>query len=139
GWTLAVIYRATSGSWLTVTTATDRQLSGQTNERLNQVLPNPLCANPRPSCWINPAAFATPALGTLGNLGTANIPGPGFFQLDMMLSRQFRIHEGQSLEFRGEAFNVTNSFRAGSETNGTPNGLSGVTTVQSNTFGQILS
>lgn len=138
-WTLSVIYRATSGSWLTVYTATDRQLSGQTNERLNQILPDPLCADPRPSCWINPAAFATPALGTLGNMGAANIPGPGFFQLDMMLSRQFRIREGQSLEIRGEAFNVTNSFRAGSETNGTPNGLSGVTTTQSNTFGQILS
>jgi hypothetical protein len=44
-----------------------------------------------------------------------------------------------NLEIRGEAFNVTNSFRAGSETNLVPNGLSGVITTQSNTFGQILS
>lgn len=139
-WKLAGIYRASSGPWLTVTTSTDRQLSGQTNERLNQVSANPLCANPGPSCWINPAAFALPAYGTLGNLGVSNIPGPGFFQLDLALSREFRVHEKETLEVRGEAFNVTNSFRAGAESNGTPNGLSGVTlTMPSATFGQILN
>lgn len=139
-WKMAWIYRATSGSWLTVTSSTDRQLSGQTNERLNQINSNPLCANPGPSCWINPASFALPAYGTLGNLGVSNIPGPGFFQLDLALSREFRVHEGQTLEVRGEAFNLTNSFRAGAESNGTPNGLSGITlTMPSATFGQILS
>jgi hypothetical protein len=139
GWTLATIYRASSGPSLTVNTATDRQLSGENNERPNQILSNPLCADPRPSCWINPAAFSVPALGTLGDVGAANIPGPGFFQLDVALSRAFRLGEKMTLEVRGEAFNITNSFRAGSETNLVPNGLSGVTTTQSNTFGQILS
>jgi hypothetical protein len=128
GWKLAGIYRATSGSFLTVTAATDRQLSGASNQRLNQVLPDPLCANPNPNCWINPAAFATPALGTLGNMGKANVLGPGFFQLDVALSREFRIQERRALEIRGEAFNATNSFRAAS-----------VTTTQNNTFGRILS
>jgi Carboxypeptidase regulatory-like domain len=139
-WKLAGIYRATSGASLTVTSSTDRQLSGQNNQRLNQINADPLCADPRPSCWINPAAFALPAYGTLGNMAPANIRGPGFFQFDLALSREFRVHEGQTLEIRGEAFNVTNSFRAGSQSNGAPNGLAGITTsMPSATFGQILS
>jgi len=138
-WTLSGIYRASSGGWLTATTTTDRQLSGQSNQRPNQILENPLCDHPNSGCWINLAAFAIPALGTLGNLGTANIPGPGFFQIDFALSRSFRIHEGITYEVRGEAFNVTNSFRAGTQFFGVPTGLSGVTTSQNNTFGQILS
>lgn len=148
GWVVSGIYRATSGPWLTVLSSTDRQLSGQNNERLTQVLSNPLVSNPGSACtgvnytcvsWINSNAFAAPAFGTLSNMSPANIPGPGFFQLDMALSRQFRVHEGIMFEIRGEAFNITNSFRAGGLTNGTPNGLSGVTTTQSASFGQILS
>ena len=135
GWKLAVIYRATSSYWLTAYTNGDRQLSGQNNQRANQVLSDPLCANPGPDCWINPAAYGVPALGTLGTSGKANIPGPKFFQLDNALSRDFRVHEGVSLEFRAEAFNLTNSFRAGNS----GNGLSGVVTTQVPTFGKITS
>ena len=139
GWQLSGIYRAISGPSLTVTTTTDRALDGQTNERLNQVLPNPLCANPRPSCWINPAAFANPALGTIGNMGSNNVRGPGFFQFDLALVRDFHLREWMNLQVRGEAFNVTNSFRAGSLASGLPTGASGTVTSYSNTFGQILS
>ena len=57
---------------------------------------NPLCANPSPTCWINPAAFSAPAAGTFGNLGRSNIPGPAFWQVDMALSRVFAVHEGYS-------------------------------------------
>jgi hypothetical protein len=107
----------------------DQQLSGTGGQRPNQILGDPLCADPNAACWINKAAFALPALGTLGNLGRSSIPGPGFWEIDMALSRAFRVHEGQSLEVRGEAFNLTNSFRAGA-----------VTTLQNSAqFGQILS
>jgi hypothetical protein len=125
---VAGIYRATSGNFLTATTATDRQLSGASNQRLNQINPDPLCAHPNQNCWINPAAFANPALGTLGNMGRSNILGPDFFQLDLALSREFRVRERESLEVRGEAFNATNSFRAAS-----------VVTSQTATFGKILA
>jgi hypothetical protein len=107
----------------------DQQLSGTGGQRPNQILGDPLCADPNAACWINKAAFALPALGTLGNLGRSSIPGPGFWEIDMALSRAFRIREGQSLEFRGEAFNLTNSFRA----------LAVTTTQNSAQFGQILS
>ncbi|HEY6343477.1 MAG TPA: hypothetical protein VIY49_18425 [Bryobacteraceae bacterium] len=71
------------------------------NQRPNQILPDPLCANPGPNCWINPAAFALPALGTLGNMGKYNVIGPGFWQLDTSLSRIFAVRE--SLPWRSAA------------------------------------
>jgi hypothetical protein len=111
-----------------------------------QVLANPLCANPgpAPSCWINPAAFATPALGTLSATGKNNIPGPAFWQFDMALAKEFRIHEQHRVEFRAEAFNLTNSFRAGipqaAGAAGLAAGGSGLgTTFGTSTFGQITS
>ncbi len=140
GWTLAGSWRASSGGFLTPTYSTDIQLSGTGGQRPNQILANPLCANPSPSCWINPAAFGTPAFGTLGDLGRSNIPGPDFWEIDMALTRAFRIRERQSLEFRVEAFNLTNSFRAGVPSGLLTAGGSGVTTtVNTAQFGQILS
>jgi hypothetical protein len=130
GWQLAGSWRATSGSFLTVTTGIDVQLTGTGNQRPNQVLGDTLCANRNSSCWINKNAFLAPAPGTLGNLGRSSVPGPGFWEIDMALVRSFRIRERQRFEVRGEAFNLTNSFRA-----------FGVITAQNNTaqFGQILT
>jgi len=132
GWQAAAIYRAQSAPWLTVTmTPADRQLSGINFQRPLQVLTNTLCSNPTASCWINPAAFALPALGTLSTMNRGNVPGPSFWQLDLGLTRNFRITERQKVQVRGEAFNLTNSFRAGG---------SGVSlALGSPTFGQIIS
>jgi len=106
------------------------------------VLQNPLCPNPgpAPSCWINPAAFATPALGTLSATGRMNIPGPSFFNFDSAVSREFRIREGQMLEFTAQAFNVTNSMRPGISLPSLAAGASGLgLTFGTPTFGQITS
>jgi hypothetical protein len=140
GWTLAGSWRASSGGFLTPTYSTDIQLSGSTGQRPNQILSDPLCPNPGPSCWINPKAFAQPAYGTLGDVGRSNIPGPGFWEIDMSLSRDFRVREHENFQLRADAFNVTNSFRAGVPSGLTTSGGSGVTTtVNSAQFGQILT
>ena len=68
-------------------------------------------------------------MGTLGNLRPRNIEGPGTWGLDMALSRNFQVREKQNLEFRAEAFNVTNSLIRAN-----PN-----LTLNSNTFGRITS
>jgi hypothetical protein len=63
-------------------------------------------------------------------MGIGTILGPGFWEWDQTVSRQFQIREGQKLEVRVEAFNVTNSFRPGNP---------GTTTGSGSTFGKILA
>ncbi|HEY3839794.1 MAG TPA: carboxypeptidase regulatory-like domain-containing protein [Bryobacteraceae bacterium] len=141
GWQAAGIYRAQSAAWLTVAMSPpDRQLSGINGQRPLQVLPDTLCANPTSSCWLNPAAFAVPAPGTLSTMNRANVPGPGFWQLDMSVARTFQITERQKLQVRAESFNLTNSFRAGIAPPNLTAGSPGISlALGSPNFGRITS
>lgn len=58
--------------------------------------------------WLNPAAFASPLAGSFGNLGRNALRGPGFAQLDLQLSRHFKVTEHAGLEAKVEAFNLFN-------------------------------
>ena len=151
-WVITGIYHAMSAFWLTPTLSTDVALTGATVERPNLVLPNALstshgqaCATSAPCVsWINSAAFATPAPGTFGNLGKNTVAGPAFWQFDLALAKEFRIYENHKIEFRAEAFNLMNSFRAGVPSAPGASGLgaggSGVSTVIGTpTFGNITS
>jgi hypothetical protein len=122
-------------------TGTDRTLTGVTpNQRPNQVLENPYAnRSGRPlTNWLNPAAFALPAEGTRGNLGRNSLFTPGTWSFDLALSRTFQLRETQRLEFRAEAYNVTNSFRPvfGTTIPGNSTPLINVS-FASNTFSQI--
>jgi hypothetical protein len=140
-WKVSGIYHYMSAYWVTPILSTDIALNGDSGtERPVQILADPLCANPSPSCWINPKAFTTPAPGTLSPLNRNNIPGPSFFQFDLALSREFPIAERYRFEIRGEAFNITNSFRAGIPLPSNLAGASGLNlTYGTPTFGQITS
>jgi hypothetical protein len=129
GWRLSGIYRRSAGSPLTINTGLDRALTGEAGvQRAMQILEEPY--GERSSLdYLNPNAFAQPAPGTISNMSPNNMQGPGTWQFDMALSRTFPFREDQRLEFRGEAFNVTNSLIREN-----PN-----TTLNSNTFGQINS
>jgi hypothetical protein len=56
--------------------------------------------------FLNPAAFATPAPGTFGNLERNSIHGPAFTQTDIFFSKRFTVGGRRDLEFRGEIFNL---------------------------------
>ncbi len=78
-----------------------------------------------------PQPSQQPELGTFGNVGTANVRGPGYWGLDAALARTFQIHEAQKVELRVEAFNLTNSFRMNDPTVSLNSSLFGkVTTAQ---------
>jgi hypothetical protein len=112
GWRWATIYKRSSGSPLNVTTGQDNALTGISSQRPNQVLGDVYTGKSDPlGFFLNRDAFAVPAAGTYGNLGNFSVVGPVSWDFDMALSRIFKLHESQSLEVRGEAFNVTNSFR----------------------------
>jgi hypothetical protein len=61
--------------------------------------------------WYDPAAFELPEAGFLGNLGRNTLIGPGFRNLDFLISRDFRMRgdaEGPHFQLRAEFFNALN-------------------------------
>ena len=128
GWRLSPILRKRTGSYMTVTTSTDVALNGIGNQRVNQVMAN-VYGDKTPGNYLNSAAFALPATGTLGNMGGPNIQGPGWWTFDTALSRTFSLGEAKRLEARWEVFNLTNSTRLPNPT----------TNFSVNTFGQITA
>jgi hypothetical protein len=134
GWRVSGLYRFSTGAPLTITTNLDRQLSGTGGQRVNILSPEPYGNRDGLVNYFNPAAFdatlSLPALGTIGNLGRFNLFGPPSFTIDTALSRVFRIKERQSIEVRGEAFNLTNSLRRFAP---------GTNVSAANTFNRILA
>jgi hypothetical protein len=131
GWQLSAIYSYQTGAYLAVLSGIDRALTGTATSGINaqrpdQVLQNPY-GNGTVTDYLNPLAFAQPALGTIGNQQINNLAGPYYFDLDISLSRVFRIRERHSIEARAEAYNLTNSLRMGP-----PNLV-----LNSATFGQV--
>jgi hypothetical protein len=125
GWRVSGILNARSGSWLTVTTG-QVPFNGQVSSRarVDQVSDDVYGAKTLDS-YLNRAAFRQPAPGILGNHVLNSIEGPGFWQVDLALSRVLRFAGVQSLEFRAEAFNLFNGFNWGSPTTNLNSGLFG--------------
>ncbi len=64
-----------------------------------------------PDRYFQPAAFALPAAGTLGNLGRGAIIGPNLRTLDGSVMKNFawrRLGETGAIQFRAEMFNLFN-------------------------------
>ena len=112
GWQLAGIYRFVSGAPFAVQDGTDQELTAINHQRPNLV--NPSAVYSGQTCggcfYLNKNAFAAQPLGTVGNLGWNSVISPAYWDVDLALSRQFRIHEKQTLELRADAFNIGNSF-----------------------------
>ncbi len=91
--------------------------------------------------WLNPAAFATPQPGTFGNLPRNFLHGPGFWQVDLMVSKDFRFGTRQGVQLRMETFNISNALNYQQPAASLPNGAPGVAfndTTAGATFGYLL-
>jgi hypothetical protein len=121
-WRFSPILKIYGGEAMSIMTSLDRSLTGDflpslgsgfatvsTGQRASQVSAN-VYGDGTPGHFLNAAAFAQPALGTFGNAGIGSVKGPSFWQFDLSLSRTFQIREMQKMEFRAEAFNLTNKF-----------------------------
>jgi hypothetical protein len=142
GWKFSGIYRAMSAPWVTIFMSSDVALTGAAanGQRPNTNGGPSLCANPSPTCWINTGSFSAPAPGTFGNVGRNSIQAPAFWQFDMAASRVFTVREGYTLEVRGEAFNLSNTRRAGISPPSLQAGASGLNlTYGTPGFGTIVS
>lgn len=133
GWELAGLTNARTGLPVNITITRkasalpDQNASGQRPDLVSGV---PIYAlNQTIHNWFNKAAFATPANGTWGNLGRYIANGPGAFEIDSSLQKQFKLTERFAFNFRATAFNLLNhpEYR-------TPSG-----NVSSSGFGQITN
>jgi hypothetical protein len=95
-----------------------------------------LKGNGRDAPWFDPSicsasvtsnCFAQPGSLQFGNLGLYPINGPGSWNLDMSIFREFKFLEKYSLQLRGESFSVVN----------TPQWNNPDTNIGNKTFGYI--
>jgi hypothetical protein len=77
--------------------------------------------------FFNTSAFARPAVYTYGSAGRNILVGPGTNDWDMNLSKNWKIYERATLQFRAEAFSLFNH----------PNYSGLNTTFGSSAFGQV--
>jgi hypothetical protein len=78
------------------------------NERPN-CIGDPVPADQNISHWLDINAFQRVPRGTWGNCGIGVARAPGYKNLDMVLAKRFAISGEKALEFRAEAFNLTNT------------------------------
>ncbi len=138
GWQTNGIFSAYSGQPVTLDTGEDLANTGNVDEeRPDQILGVPTApANRTRLEWFNPNAFKEPpnclvvpaSECRLGTMGRNTLRGPGFYNIDFSLFRDFPISDRfGKLQFRGEFFNLTNhvnflanGFNSGMDLNATP-------------------
>ena len=134
-WGVSAILTARSGSRLSVTTGVDNAFSGISAQRANQVSDDVYGdtqedAQGRLVNYLNRAAFASPAPGTVGTSPRNGYVGPSYWNgINLALRRLIPLTATQTLELRIEAFNLLNSFSWDNPT----------TNLGSGQFGRITS
>ena len=130
GWQLSPIYHWSTGNLATATYGSDVALTGAGNQRAQQIDGN-VYDNNGPLDYLNINAFLQPAAAPHGVYATTRpftITNPNVWNIDLSLSRNFRIRERDTVTFRAEAFNMTNSVVLGNVSTG----------VTAATFGRLV-
>jgi len=137
-WQVGGILSLHSGTPFDVTVSNgDQAGTGNTVERANLLSTNIYASGQGPTIYLNPAAFGTPAQATYGDLGRNSLRTNAFHNLDLSLTRRFPIRERANLEFRADAFNLSNSVVYGQPQSTLGNSNFGVITGTANTERQV--
>ena len=117
GWQINNVISMYSGTPFNVTGDCDAAWPGNSPTMINTI-GSPKKIGSKSGYWYDPFAFAetydpnnpgTCLGGALGTSGFNNLRGPGVFNWDFGLFRDFAITERFHLQFRAEAFNFTNT------------------------------
>ena len=78
------------------------------------IIGNPHVSSPNRGLWFNPNAYTAPQQPfSDGTASKGSLRGPAEYVFDLSLSKDFRIAEGKTLEFRWENFNAFNHTNLG--------------------------
>jgi hypothetical protein len=110
GWTASESFSANTGFPFTVFASTpDPALSGSL---FANVSGNPKSSSPTIARWFNVSAFSNPAPYTFGNSSRDILRGPGFWDWDVSMGKQFFLPIGTEkryhVDLRGDFYNVLN-------------------------------
>jgi len=111
GWTVNTILSRMSGTPFNVlSSGTSVNAPGNT-QTADVVLPTVaiLGGHGPNSPYFNPLAFAPVSAVRFGTSGRNIVRGPGFFNLDASVFRDFKIRETIKLQFRAESYGLTNT------------------------------
>ncbi|GGA72596.1 hypothetical protein GCM10011507_25270 [Edaphobacter acidisoli] len=79
---------------------------------------NTLCPSQADPTGTPAGGFSCPGLDEIGSTGRNSNFGPGFFNTDLALQKDFPIRESMSVQFRMDAFNVFNHINAANPNTG---------------------
>jgi hypothetical protein len=110
GWQVNVIAIAQNGIPLTVRGANNFQADRPNSTGVSAKIDNGTAQR-----WFDTSAFVNPPNWTVGNVGRTipNVRHPGAFNTDFSLIKDTQINERFKLQFRAEAFNLTNRVNLG--------------------------
>jgi hypothetical protein len=126
-WNLGAITSLVSGAAFDAQAGSDVANVGGSNQRAQRTGADPYLRSGKQ--WLNPAAFAVPALYTWENESRNDLVGPPSKDVDFSVFKDIPVKERLKLQFRSEFFNVFNH----------SNYLTPVNTVTSKSFGQITA
>jgi hypothetical protein len=110
GWQVASIFSAYSGTPFNVT-ASGTSLNAPGNSQVADQVKSHVAIlggvglNP----YFDPLAFAPVTTARFGTAGLESVRGPGYGSVDFSLFRNFSVTERWKLQFRAEAFNLSNT------------------------------
>jgi hypothetical protein len=114
GWNMTSIVAWRSGFPFTVLSGQDNARTGQGSQRADLTGTSPYMSNSgdhgaMAAQYLSKAAFKVNALGTYGVLGRNTFIGPGSFNTDFGLHKNFPMTERLHWQFRFETFNLFNN------------------------------
>lgn len=110
GWQLGGLVRVQAGDAVAIIQAVNNNSSlGYAVQRPSRVSSPNEFAGRTVAEYFNTAAFTAAPQFVIGNSSRNPVRGPGLQNADMMIGKTFRLTERLSLEFRAEAFNLSNT------------------------------
>jgi hypothetical protein len=110
GWQIAGLVRVQAGDAVPVTQATNNNSSlGFAVQRPNRISAPDQSDGRSIAKYFNTAAFTAAPQFVIGTSSRNPVRGPGLQNADLMIGKTFPITERVNLEFRAEAFNISNT------------------------------